>query len=141
MASYSKTYEDDIYFFIPMTSSVINESAKAIQADSAAVNAAMGTDDFGSIYIETITEHVLYECNNKTFRELKRYFLGKHTLACYDDNYDGNVKDTEDAYLFATVHEKTGLYILTLAVKDNHYIPTQLIDQMATKHLDIYVRF
>lgn len=138
MASYLKTYEDDIYFFIPMTSSVADASAKTIKEDANLASAAIGDDDFSNIYIDTITEHVLYECNNKTFRDLKRYFLGKHTLACYDDNYDGTVKDTEDAYIFATVHEKTGLYILTVAIKDNHYIPTQLIDQMATKHLDIY---
>ncbi len=137
MDSYSKTYDNDIFFFIPMTSELPKESAKAVSDMATAVSQIEDTDNFGEIYVDTLTDHVLYECNNPTFRELKRYYLGKYSLACYDDNYDGTVLDTEDSYLFATLHEKTGLYIFSIAIKDNHYIPTQLIDQMSTKHLDI----
>ncbi len=43
---------------------------------------------------------------------------------------------TEKVHLFVTAHEQTGIYIVTVALPDNRYIPTQLIDQMSTEHMD-----
>lgn len=141
MVSYSKTYENDIYFFLPMTAT---DSEKAFVAMKKADCRRPDRDEeeqesFGDVYCETLTEHVLYECNNETFRTLERFYLGEFRLACYDDNYDGRVLDQEKVHMFVTAHRKTGLYIVTLAIHDNHYIPTQLIDQMSTDNLDFYV--
>ncbi|MBR7132233.1 MAG: hypothetical protein IKD04_01730 [Clostridia bacterium] len=148
MDSYLKTYEDDIFFFIPMTiadegdkkrkRNIEKEVFAKIKADVEKYKAS-NTDqnDYGDMYCEIVTEHVNYECNNPVFREVERLNLGKFTLACYDDDYDGTVLDTEQAHIIITTHQKTGLYIVTLAIHDNHYIPTQLIDQMSTDHLEI----
>lgn len=140
MGSYLKTYENDIYFFLPMTAKKPEEAFAAIEAANLwgrVEEAQYDASAFGDAYCEAMTEHVLYECNNPTFRNLERFYLGKFDLACYDDNYDGKVLDTEKTHIFVTAHRKTGLYIITLAIHGNHYIPTQLIDQMSTDHLDI----
>ena len=140
MDSYSKTYENDIYFFLPMTAVDTKRAFRDLS------DANMRREDeeekeenpsFGDSYCDILTDHVLYECNNATFRTLERFYLGQFELACYDDNYDGTVLDVEPVHLFVTAHRKTGLYIVTLAIHDNRYIPTQLIDQMSTDHLDI----
>ena len=141
MGSYFKTYENDIYFFLPMTAADPEKAFAAMrQADRRVHTDEEGEESpsFGDAYCDTLTEHILYECNNDTFRTLERFYLGEFTLACYDDNYDGTVVDTEPVHMFVTAHRKTGLYIVTLAIHDNHYIPTQLIDQMSTDNLDIW---
>ena len=141
MVSYSKTYEDDIYFFLPMTSSYSEKTKEFLIRDT--LNRPYSEDEeyenptFGEIYCDTLTGHCLYECNSTVFKQLSRIHLGRFTLACYDDNYDGTVYDTEEIDLFVTAHYRTGIYIVTLVCIDNHYIPTQLIDQMSTNHLSI----
>ena len=45
----------------------------------------------------------------------------------------------EDVHLFVTAHEQSGIYIVTVALPDNRYIPTQLIDQMSTEHMDLLI--
>ncbi len=141
MDSYLKTYENDIFFFVPMTTDSPKTTYKSVLKDNKRTPREENTDDercYGDLYCDTLTDHVLYECNASVFKNLDRFYLGEFKLACYDDNYDGNVIDVEMAHLFVTAHRKTGIYIVTLAVHDNHYIPTQLIDQMSTNHLEIY---
>lgn len=141
MGSYSKTYEDDIYFFLPMTSARREETHAALVRDR--LNRPFSKDEeredatFGETYCDTLTNHCLYECNSPIFKQLSRIHLGSFELACYDDNYDGTVLDTEKVDLFVTAHYRTGIYVVTLVCVDNHYIPTQLIDQMSTDHLAI----
>lgn len=139
MDSYSKTYENDIFFFIPLTSLDIDRTVKELTSRNKLTSKRIEGKEvgFGNLYCDILTEHVLYECNNPTFRTLERFYLGKYLLACYDDDYDGTVHDTENVHIFVTLHRNTGLCIATLAVHDNHYIPTQLIDQMSTDHLDV----
>lgn len=141
MGSYSKTYEDDIFFFLPTTSSVNEATREALMRDRC--NRPYDKDGenedatFGETYCDTLTNHCIYECNSPVFKQLARLHLGSYELACYDDNYDGTVLDTEKVDLFVTAHHRTGIYIVTLACMNNHYIPTQLIDQMSTNHLFI----
>ena len=162
MGSYFKSYEDDIYFFIPMTVKPDDDPKKKRKKNydpnkaafdlisKANLRKIVETSDeddddeeegeelsFGDMFCNVLQAHVEYECNHSTFRELKRIYLGEFDLACYDDDYDGTVLDIEKSYLFVTAHKKTGLYIVTVAVPNNHYIPTQLIDQMSTNHLAI----
>lgn len=141
MGSYSKTYEDDIFFFLPMTSPSNEKTRAALMRDRK--NRPYDKDGenedvtFGETYCDTLTSHCIYECNSPVFKQLARLHLGSFELACYDDNYDGTVLDTETVDLFITAHHRTGIYIVTLACMNNHYIPTQLIDQMSTDHLFI----
>ncbi len=140
MVSYSKSYEDDIFFFLPMTSKNREETRKALLRDRQ--NRPYTSEEredatFGEAYCTAITNHCLYECNNTVFKQLIRTHLGTFKLACYDDNYDGTVLDTEEIELFVTSHYRTGIYIVTVVCPNNTYIPTQLIDQMSTNHLYI----
>lgn len=136
MDSYLKTYEDDIYFFLPMTAQDTRDAFERVMRANKR-SFSEDSDCFGDLFCDTLQNHVEYECNHSTFRELKRIYLGAFDLACYNDDYDGTVLDVETAHLFITSHKKTGLYILAVAVPDNHYIPTQLIDQMSTSHLAV----
>lgn len=141
MDSYSKSYNNDIYFFLPMTAVDQSRFFRAMEfADRRSRSPRTQEDSFGREYCDVLAGHIDYECNNPTFRTLERYHLGEFTLACYNDNYDGTVETTEKAHLFVTAHRKTGLCIVTVAVHDNAFEPTQLIDQMSTDHLDILVR-
>lgn len=45
----------------------------------------------------------------------------------------------EWVHIFVTAHKKTGIYIVSVALPNNRYIPTQLIDQMSTEHMDILI--
>lgn len=149
--TYKKTYKDDIYFFIPMTSNgtdgsfnKIKKANKRKHSDAEDFDYTPTEDltklDFGDLYCKVLNRHVEYECNSETFKcqNMTRIYLGKFDLACYDDDYDGIPLETENAHLFVTIHKNTGLYIVTLAIPENNYNPTQLIDQMSTGHL--YIR-
>ncbi len=148
--TYKKTYKDDIYFFIPMTSkgtdgsfNRILDANKREHSDEEDFDYTPTEDlsqlPFGELYCKVLNRHVEYECNSDAFKgeNMSRIYLGEFPLACYDDDYDGIPLDTEKAHLFVTAHKNTGLYIITLAIPDNTYNPSQLIDQMSTGHLEI----
>lgn len=149
--TYKKTYKDDIYFFIPMTSDgtdgSFNKILDAEQRDRCDDEDFdyVPTEDlsnlpFGELYCKVLNRHVEYECNSETFKgkNMRRIYLGKFSLALYDDDYDGIALDTiEETHIFATIHKNTGLYIITIAIPENEHNPTQLIDQMSTGHLEI----
>ena len=145
--TYQKGYDDDLYFFLPMTfdpnclartGKLENEARLIVDREYSATDDFSGVDR-GEFYCRQMYNHVKYECNSDTFKygNLARYYLGEFQLACYDDDYDDVVLATETVHLFVTSHMNTGLYIVTAVVPDNHYNPTQLIDQMSTGHLDI----
>lgn len=139
--TYKKSYSDDLYFFIPMTSNQIDGTNEKIkQAHDAAIKKfGLYENHFGTIYREAIDSHVDYECNSNTLslENLKRFYLGEFQFACYNDDYDKKILQTETCHLFISAHSKTGLYIITAAIPNNEYLPTQLIDQMSAGHLDI----
>ena len=148
--AYEKTYDNDIYFFIPMTSDGTDGSFnKILNAEK-----RMHTDDedfdyvptedlsklpFGELYCKVLNRHVEYECNSEAFKgkNMRRVYLGEFSLALYDDDYDGIPLDYIKTHIFATIHKNTGLYVLTIAIPENRLNPTQLIDQMSTGHLYI----
>jgi len=176
LIAYEKTYDNDIFFSLPMTVTDADENVFKRLLES---QPDMVEGSFPDIYCKQLNHHVEYECNILDTQELKRVYLGKFRLACYDDNYDAEAdeeEDTptfdfdflndevsgkqffysdaypisekdrtkkrilhaaEDVHLFVTAHEMTGIYIVTVALPDNRYIPTQLIDQMSTGHLDL----
>ena len=148
--TYKKTYKDDLYFFLPMTSTGVDGSFKKLLDAERRIH----TDDedfdytptedlshlpFGDLYCKVLNRHIEYECNCETFKnkQMARIYLGDFQLACYDDDYDGIPLKTETAHIFITAHKNTGLYIITLAIPENDYNPSQLIDQMSTGHLEI----
>ncbi len=175
---YEKSYDNDIFFFLPMTA---EPEAENILEQLKKQQAEVEEDDYPDVYCKQLNHHVEYECNILDAKELQRVYLGKFRLACYDDNYDLGVDEeeetptfdfdflndeesgkqcfyaeeydvdekqrvkkrvlraVEDVYLFVTAHEQSGIYIVTVALPDNRYIPTQLIDQMSTEHLDFLI--
>ncbi len=150
--TYKKSFRDDIFFFIPLTSDGSDGSyQKMLDANRRQCSDEEDFDytpledlsqlDFGDLYCKSLNRHVEYECNGDHFKcgNIKRIYLGVFPLACYDDDYDGIPLATEEAHLFITAHKHTGIYILTLAIKDSQCSPTQLIDQMSTKHLEIEI--
>ncbi len=160
LVDYKKTYQDDLYFFIPMTSMRVKGSFEFLE--NANCRATKDEDDldyaptedmsklrFGDLYCKMLNRHVEYECNSDVFKggQLSRFYIGNPEndngafyLACYDDDYDGLPLYDEPVHLFITGHRDTGLYIVTLAIVNNSYIPSQLIDQMSSGHLDISMK-
>ncbi len=123
---YKKTYKSDMYIMVPyyaMRPINIKDQEK---------------DDLATEFIKSLDDNATYECNNNVTENIKRVFLGKNNLACLDDEYDGNVKDKEEIYLFLTSHNPTGIHILTLMNLSNEYSPTQIQDQVTTNNLFIY---
>ncbi|MBE6763581.1 MAG: hypothetical protein E7553_04415 [Ruminococcaceae bacterium] len=155
--TYKKTYKDDLYFFIPMTSLRVKGSFEFLENANTRVTRDeeeldyVPTEDmsklgFGDQLCKMLNRHVEYETNSDVFKagQLSRFYIGNPEndngafyLACYDDDYDDIPLYDEPVHLFITGHRDTGLYIVTLAVMNNTYIPTQLIDQMSSGHLDI----
>ncbi len=142
--SYKKSYEDDLYFYIPMSSRMVSGTYNEIKKKSYEAVEKYCTDEnhFGKIYVEAINEHIAYECNSHTLglKGLEHFYLGEYKLACYNDHYvnlEEKAVTTETCHIFISVHNKTGLHIITVAIPDNKYLPTQLIDQMSADHLNI----
>ncbi len=160
LANYKKTYKDDLYFFIPMTSLRVKGSFEFLEQANTRITKDeeeldyVPTEDmsklaFGDQLCKMLNRHVEYETNSDVFKgnQLSRFYIGNPEndngafyLACYDDDYDDIPLYDEPVHLFITGHRETGLYIVTLAVMNNSYIPTQLIDQMSAGHLDISPR-
>ena len=143
---YKKTYQDDLYFFLPMipkaggnTDELIAELDKKQQKDDE-ISKNDGVDDFSELYREAMKDHTDYECSNEVFRKnIRRYNLGSYYLACYNDNYDDTVIEKQMVHLFLTAHIESGLYIVTIAIPENKYMTTQLVDQMSQSAFDIYL--
>lgn len=175
LLAYKKSYENDIFFFLPMTDA---EQTENVLEKLKEQQKTVKRSKYADVYCEMLNHHVDYECNILDTRELERVYLGEFDLACYDDDYDLDADEeieeplldfdflddpmsgkqcyyseeytvdekqrskkrvlhaVEKVHLFVTAHKQTGIYIVTLALPDNRYIPTQLIDQMSTGHLD-----
>ena len=143
---YKKTYQDDLYFFLPMipreggNTDELIELLDEKQRQDDEISSRDGIDDFNELYRKAMKEHTEYECSNEVFKKnVSRYNLGSFYLACYNDNYDGTVIEKQVAHLFLTAHTESGLYIVTVAVPENKYMTTQLIDQMSQGAFDIYL--
>lgn len=141
---YKKSYKDDLYFYIPMSSKMVSGTYNEIKKKSYEAVEKFCTDEnhFGKIYVDAINEHIAYECNSHTLglKGLEHFYLGEYKLACYNDHYvnlEEKAVTTETCHIFISVHNKTGLHIITVAIPDNEYLPTQLIDQMSADHLNI----
>lgn len=142
--SYKKSYKDDLYFYIPMSSRMVSGTYNEIKRKSAEAVQKYCTNEnhFGKIYVDAINEHIAYECNSHTLglKGLEHFYLGEYEFACYNDHYvnlEKKAVTTEICHIFISVHNKTGLHIITVAIPDNEYLPTQLIDQMSADHLNI----
>ncbi len=120
---YKKTYQDDVYIMIPFTGKIskINEE----------------DNELANNYIEVMNKYSYYECNDSIASELKRKFIGKETLMCLSDDYDGTISGKETAYLFLTSHETTNLHILTILIPNNHSITSEIQDNAISEHLTI----
>ena len=77
--SYKKTYDSDIYFFIPMTSEDIDGNFKKMMAADKCVHSIeedfdytptedMSDLEFGDLYCKLVNRHVEYECKNPIFK-------------------------------------------------------------------------
>ncbi len=177
---YQKSYDNDIFFFLPMTE--VEDADGDIFELLRQAQPAVQEDSYEDIYCKVLDHHVEYECNILDSHELERVYLGEFRLACYDDDYEREMDEEEEdaplydfdylddpesgkqyfyapdypvdpkertkkrvlhaaekVHLFVTAHKKTGIYIVSVALPNNRYIPTQLIDQMSTEHLDILI--
>lgn len=123
---YKKTYESNIYIMLPYFFLKDMDLKNIGEQD----NIAEG-------FIKLINDEALYESNNDVVNDLKRYFLGKKQLYCFDDEYDGTVKDKEEVYMFLTVHNNTKLCLLNLMIIKNKYSTTQIQDQVSSNNLYI----
>lgn len=128
---YRKTYKNDLFIFIPYAVDNINDTLNAEEIQERSSNA-------GEAYIEAMQENAAYECNNHVIRQMRRICLGSYKIACLDDDYDGCVHGTEDAFFILTVHENSGLGVLCVIIPDSSYSTTQLEDQMSTGHIEIF---
>lgn len=120
---YKKTYQDDVYIMIPFTGRV----SKIEEKD----------DELANNYITIMNKYSDYECNNSIASELKRKFIGKETILCLKDDYDGTISGKEEAYLFLTSHKTTNLHILTILIPNNHSLTTEIQDNAVSDHLMI----
>lgn len=125
---YVKTFKSDMYIMIPYTSYIIHEQLNADKVE----------DEISKEFVKCMNEYSCYGCNNKVTEDFKRIFIGKNQLACFNYEYDKNVVEKENVYLFLTQHKSTGLYILTIADFKNEYSPTQLEDQVTTNEIFVY---
>ncbi len=155
--AYKKTFNDDMYIFIPFSSQRVKGSFEFLEKANARVTRdeeereyTSGEDmshlSFGDQFCKMLNRHVEYETTSEVFKsgQLQRFYIanpdsedGAFYLACYDDDYDDIPLYEEAVHLFITAHRDTGLYIATIALPNNTYCPTQLIDQMSSGHLDI----
>lgn len=93
LVAYEKTYNNDIFFFLPMTADAdadnVLERMQKMQPD-------VEEDTYPDVYCKLLHHHVEYECNILDSGELQRVYLGKFRLACYDDNYEMELDEEED---------------------------------------------
>lgn len=120
---YKKTYQDDVYIMIPLTGKL-----SRIKEEE---------EELANNYIEIMDKYSDYECNNSIAGELRRKFIGKETLVCLKDDYDGTISSKEEAYLFLTSHKTTNLHILTILIPNNHSLTTEIQDNAVSDHLMI----
>lgn len=120
---YKKTYKDDVYIMIPYTGQLTDVNVES--------------NDISKSYIENIDKCSHYECSNSIADELYRTFLGKETLVCINDDYNGTISGREDAYLFLTSHKTTNLHILTILIPNNTQLTTKFQDNAVSNNLSI----
>ena len=119
-------YDSDIYILIPYSSN------------------SCGIMDFhvkdttvSKRFIDLMNKTSLLECSTDVCRDLKRIYVGKCNLACFNDLYDGVVEAKEEFDMFFTIDEVTGIYLLTLMNLNNSFSTTQIQDQVSSNNLFI----
>ena len=125
--NYEKTYKSDSYIMIPFTSNHNINNLKGISDDV-----------LSKEFLKCMNDNAIYECDSSVTKDMNRFFIGKNHIACLSDEYDGTVITKEEIYMFLTVHNPTGIYVLTLMNLGSDFSPTQIEDQVTTDNIFIY---
>lgn len=120
-------YENNIYIMVPY----FLEKSRRFNFN----DIKDSEDKLSKFFLKQFEKISFYECNNDISTELKRYFLEKNVLYCFDDKYEDEVKSKETINMFLTRHIISNICLLTIMIRKNKFSTTQIQDQVTSNFL------
>ena len=138
---YFKSYDDDIYMFLPLADHKNNTRIKNLpdwrECD---------IPEICSVLLDSLEDSITYECSNAVANELKNYYIGEFSFLHSTDDYpvtgtssyeEEMVIGESTGYVFLTSHHQSHMHIVTVFLPDYTYSSTQIEDQLSNRYLKI----
>lgn len=141
---YFKTYQNDMYLFLPYADNVKNTRInQVLQSGSAKTPKAV--PEAVTALLDALDGCLRYEYQSDIMEELSRVYLGDvlllHTLDSYpDEAADAErpyIVGEEKAYLCLLAHQASHMYVLMLFIPNCRYSSSQLEDQLHHGYMKI----
>ncbi len=140
---YFKTFQDDVYLFIPYVDNVENPKMPKFLADKATGEHDAVLPEIVQKMLEELDGCLEYEYKSDVVDELQRVSLGEfklmHTLDLYPESSDEipHIVGEETVYVSLLAHQRSHMYVVMLFIPNCAYSTSQLEDQVSQKYLMI----
>ena len=140
---YFKTFQDDVYLFIPYVDNVANPKMSTFLANKATGEHDAVLPEVVQKMLEELDDCLKYEYKSDVVDEVQRVSLGEfklmHTLDLYPDSSDEipHIVGEETVYVSLLAHQRSHMYVVMLFIPNCAYSTSQLEDQVSQKYLMI----
>lgn len=140
---YFKTFQDDVYLFIPYVDNVENPKMPTFLANKATGEHDAVLPEIVQTMLEELDDCLKYEYKSDVVDEVQRVSLGEfklmHTLDLYPESPDEipHIVGEETVYVSLLAHQRSHMYVVMLFIPNCAYSTSQLEDQVSQKYLMI----
>ena len=140
---YFKTFQDDVYLFIPYVENPHNPKMAKFLAKKAAGECDAILPDVVQKMMEELDDCLEYEYTSDVVDELQRVSLGEfelmHTLDLYPDSPDErpHIVGEEKVFVSILAHQRSHMFVAMLFIPNCRYSTSQIEDQVSQKYLMI----
>lgn len=147
---YFKTFQDDVYLFIPCVENPNNPEILKLLEENKNQKFDADTPKIVQTMISELDDRLEFECDEDMVNELKRVYLGEfqlmHTLdltypekspATAEIEKKRHIVGEETVYVSLLAHKRTHMYVVMLFIPNCKYSTSQLEDQVAQNYLMI----
>lgn len=140
---YFKTFQDDVYLFIPYVDNVSNPKMPTFLANKATGEHDAVLPEIVQKMLEELDDCLKYEYKSDVVDEVQRVSLGEfklmHTLDLYPESPDEipHIVGEETVYASLLAHQRSHMYVVMLFIPNCAYSTSQLEDQVSQKYLMI----
>lgn len=140
---YFKTFQDDVYIFIPYVDNIENPKMPEFLAKKSTGEHDTVLPEIVQKMLEELDGCLEYEYKSDVVDELQRVSLGEfqlmHTLDLYPESSEEipHIVGEETVYVSLLAHQRSHMYVVMLFIPNCSYSTSQLEDQVSQKYLMI----
>lgn len=140
---YFKTFQDDVYLFIPYVDNVENPKIPKFLAENTNSECDSTLPEIVQKMLDELDSCLQYEYKSDVVDEVQRVSLGEfklmHTLDLYPESSEEkpHIVGEETVYVSLLAHQRSHMYVIMLFIPNCAYSTSQLEDQVSQKYLMI----